>query len=307
MQLSFKSGKPVAQVCGGPMDGQLIYIDQVKDDDKFDGNDPIELLGEEFFRERKVDNKRLKVDDLIELSQAIKEATPPKNPKLITLYNDAMKIFDVKKTTEFKLSAGILKPVPEIKGRQCLYTSGPSGAGKSTHTSSYAQQWRALFPDNPIYLFSSVAEDKALDKLHPIRIALDPSILENKLQPADFKNSLVIFDDIDVITDKKVKDEVFRIQDQLLQTGRHTNTYVISTSHTLVNYNKTKIILGEAHQITVFPNGTKLNESFKRFLEKHCSFDKKCIAKIEGLKTRWITVNKSYPQYVLYETGIFIC
>ena len=55
------------------MDGQLIYIDQVKDDDKFDGNDPIELLGEEFFRERKVDNKRLKVDDLIELSQAIKE------------------------------------------------------------------------------------------------------------------------------------------------------------------------------------------------------------------------------------------
>lgn len=307
MNLSFEKGTPCAQIVGGKYNGQIIYTDLAKEDKNDTKNDPILLLGEEFFSQQKVNNKKLKLDDLVELSNALRSRVTPKNPKLISIYADAIKIFDDKKKTEFKLDVGQMKPVPNPDGRQCLYIAGPSGAGKSTYTSMYCSQWKKMFPDRSIYLFSAVNEDKALDVLEPSRIAIDATLNESKLQPENFRDSLVIFDDIDVIPDKKLRDEVFRIQDQLLQTGRHTNTYVVSTSHQLVNYNKTKILLGEAHQITVFPNGSNLTEPFRRFLEKHCGFSKAIIKKISELKSRWITVNKAYPQYVLFETGIFIC
>ncbi len=71
--------------------------------------------------------------------------------------------------------------------------------------------------------------------------------------------SMVIFDDIDCIPDKKLKLKVFNILQQILQIGRHDDITVCFAAHEVPNRNETKAILSECHSITIFPktNGTK--------------------------------------------------
>ena len=89
--------------------------------------------------------------------------------------------------------------------------TGPSGSGKSTYTRTYLEQWKKKNKDKEIYMFSSLPEDESLDDVKPQRIKLDSSIYEEPIEVEDFKDSVVIFDDIDVISDKKIRDAVYNI------------------------------------------------------------------------------------------------
>ena len=51
-------------------------------------------------------------------------------------------------------------------------------------------------------MFSSLPEDESLDDVKPQRIRLDTSIYEDPILVDEFENSVVIFDDIDVISDE---------------------------------------------------------------------------------------------------------
>ena len=55
-------------------------------------------------------------------------------------------------------------------------------------------------------MFSSLPEDDSLDAIKPKRIKLDKSIYEDPIEVEDCKDKVVIFDDIDVISDKKIRD-----------------------------------------------------------------------------------------------------
>ena len=71
-----------------------------------------------------------------------------------------------------------------------------------------------------------------------------------ELSSEDFKNSLVILDDVDCIREKKLKNKIKDILDKVLMTGRHFSTSCIYLSHLTTAGADTKMILAECHSIT---------------------------------------------------------
>ena len=89
--------------------------------------------------------------------------------------------------------------------REISYITGPSGSGKSAYTRKYLEQWRKKNKDKEIYMFSSLPEDDSLDEIKPKRIRLDASLHEDPIDIDEFADSVMIFDDIAVISDKKIR------------------------------------------------------------------------------------------------------
>jgi len=202
-----------------------------------------------------------------------------------------------------------IQQIPDKKTeRSVLYITGASGSGKSYYTREYIKQYRLAFPKNSIYLFSSLNEDLTLDKLAYIkRINLDESFLNTPFTIDDFKSSLIIYDDIDVITNKAMKRKLYEIMDMILQTGRHTRTSFIYTSHLANRGTDTKQILNECHSLTFFPSTMGARTS-KYLLEGLFGLDRHQIKKIRqiGTKSRWVSIAKTFPLIVLYDTGAYV-
>jgi hypothetical protein len=216
----------------------------------------------------------------------------------------------IRPTTELSLRDKpdlIFQPIPNPETeRQILYITGSSGSGKSYFTRKYCSEFAKLFPKRQIYLFSSIAEDDSIDSIKGLnRMKLTPEFLEENWEIEDFRDSLVIFDDTDCITDKKTRLKVNGILNMILETGRHTNTYCIYTSHLACAGNDTKRILNEAHSITFFP-ATAGGRTLKYLLESYMGLDKEQIQKVKHLPSRWVTVCKSYPKCILSEKDVFL-
>jgi chromosomal replication initiation ATPase DnaA len=169
----------------------------------------------------------------------------------------------------------ILQLVPNTKTeRQCIYICGQSGSGKSYFTSQYVKQYKKTYPKNDIFVISSIAEDKAIDILKPIRInVLHEDFLQDEFTSEDFKNSLVIADDVDVFP-TKIRKKVMSIVNNILVVGRHSNVSMCFTTHNPCAGNETKLLLSEAHVITVFPKTTG-NRALKYLLDSYLGLDKK--------------------------------
>lgn len=209
---------------------------------------------------------------------------------------------------ELKLPSGKhFQLIPNVKNeRDILYITGASGSGKSFFAKNYIDYYKKLYPKREIYLFSSLKEDSSIDKVKGLkRINLTPELLSEELSAEDFKECLVVFDDTDCITDKKMRVKVQAILNNLLETGRHTKTCVLYTSHTACNGNDTKKILNEAHSITIFPHGLG-GRSLKYLLEQYLGLDKTQIKKIKNLESRAVTILKTYPQICLAEKEAFV-
>jgi hypothetical protein len=206
---------------------------------------------------------------------------------------------------EFHLDSGYLVPIPNDKEVERLYIAGPSGSGKSTYAAEYISQFLKMFKGRKFYIFSRLNEDDILDKLDPIRIIINNELIRKPIQPKELMKSIVLFDDIDTIPDKQLTENVRKLRDDLLETGRHEEIYTVSTSHQLMNYKQTRTLLNESTSVTFFPQSGS-SYHIKRFLREYCGLDKPQIKKILGLPSRWITISKTFPMYVLYSTGCFL-
>jgi hypothetical protein len=192
------------------------------------------------------------------------------------------------------------------KERQILYVTGASGSGKSYYCKQYCDEFRKMFPKRHIFLFSSVGDDSSIDKVKGLkRIPLNKDLVEDDLKAEDFKDSLVIFDDTDCITDKPIKIKVAGILNSILETGRHYNVYCLYTSHLACAGNDTKRILNEAHSITFFPKNSG-GRTLKYLLESYLGLDKDQMKKIKKLDGRWVTILKTYPMVVMAEKEIYV-
>lgn len=144
------------------------------------------------------------------------------------------------------------RPVQE-KERTTLFIAGESGAGRS-----HFKRYKAMFPKNQIYLISYLDEDETLDAYKEIiRInAFQTEFLDECLDldiKVEFGNSLVIFDDIDSIVNKKTKEKIYGLLNKMLRTGRHFGTSVAYVGHELYASPELKSILNESMTITFFP------------------------------------------------------
>ena len=209
----------------------------------------------------------------------------------------------------------VFQPIPNTKKeRQVLYVTGASGSGKSYYTAAYCTEFKRIYPKHQIYLISSLNDDSSIDRIPGLkRIKLNDEFLATELSSEDFPRSLVIFDDTDCLTNKPMKLKVNALLNNLLETGRHNShegsgpglgTYVVYTSHLPTAGNDTKRILNEAHSITFFPHSLG-GRSLKYLLESYLGLDKCQIQKVKALKSRWVTVLKSYPQIVISEKEIY--
>jgi len=207
--------------------------------------------------------------------------------------------------SKIDLKDGKFEQIPNTtQERDILYITGPSGSGKSYYTSRYIRNYKKAFKDRPVYLFSPVGEDKKLDELKVKRVKIDDQLISDPIMPSDLKESLVIFDDIDCITQKPLKEALFGLLNQILEVGRHTKTSCIITNHLPTNGKETRRMLNECHSITYFPSsGSK--RQLNNLLEGYIGMDTKDIKKAKKLNSRWITVFKNYPQFIMGEKNIY--
>jgi hypothetical protein len=187
------------------------------------------------------------------------------------------------------------------KERDVLYITGRSGSGKSYYSADFIKQYVKVHPKNGVYLISSLMEDKCLDKIPQIKRV---KIKTPEFLAADFsdiskmKNSLILFDDIDCMTDKKILKKVYEIMDLVLQTGRKYNVTMIHTSHSACDGAYTKLILNEAHSTTFSINGMS-NVSMKYLCNSYLGLTLKQIEALKKTKTRWVTVFKTCPEVMM--------
>ena len=209
------------------------------------------------------------------------------------------------------VGADKLKPIPKIpkdptkKDRECIYISGPSGSGKSTYAATYIRELKKMYPDKIFYIFSKLNDDEVLDKLNPVRIPLTQKLVENPIKPEELDNSICLFDDIDTIKDKAILKALYDLREDLMQTGRHENVYVVTTSHQLMEYKKTRNIISESMATTFFLNSGG-DYHIRRFLTTYCSLNKEQINRLLNLKSRWVTVYTRAPNYVLSEHEVYL-
>jgi hypothetical protein len=195
-------------------------------------------------------------------------------------------------------------PDPETE-RQILYITGASGSGKSTYTANYIKHYKKMYPDNPIYCFSALKDDESLDVVKPERIMIDDTLWKSPIDVSEFKNSLVVLDDIDVISDKKQRDAVYSVMNQILEVGRHFKITCVITNHLPTAGKDTRRVLNECHSVTYFPHsGTA--RGIKYLLQEYLGIDKHQTKKIKGLKSRWATIFKNYPNVIMCEKDIWL-
>lgn len=211
----------------------------------------------------------------------------------------------VKNYVSIPLKDGKYQQIPNPKSeREILYITGPSGSGKSTYTLNYCKEYKKLKKKSEIYLFSALKEDETLDKIKTKRMIIDDSLISNPIDAEEFKNSLVIFDDIDVISNKEHREAVYSILNQILEVGRHHKTFCIVTNHLPTGGKDTRRIINESHAVTYFPQSGSAGQ-MKRLLQDYLGLDNKTLKDIRKMNTRWATVFKNYPMAIMTERNLF--
>ena len=205
--------------------------------------------------------------------------------------------------TQIDLTDGKFEPCPDTSHeRDILYMAGPSGSGKSTLLRLYLNNYTKEYPRNPIYVFSKLTEDPSLDSIKNLkRVKIDDRLMTQPIDCEDLANSVVIFDDTDCIKNKGHKDALNALKNSILETGRHTKTSCLITSHLACKGNETRSILNEAHQIYFFiGSGMPINY----LLQNYMGLEKKQISELKKDNTRWHGFLRNFPQMVLTETSL---
>ena len=192
--------------------------------------------------------------------------------------------------------------------RSILYVTGQSGSGKSYYTKDYATVYQKMYPKNEVYLISAVQDVSTIDKIKKLKKIdiFKPAFMEIETIPLEeFKDSLVIFDDIDSLSSKVLKKKVWNIMSDILTMGRHYNISAIVTFHVATSGMETKLILNESQSITIFPSASG-GRTLKYLLDSYLGLNKQQIEEIKKLDSRWATITKTFPRVVLYEKGAYI-
>jgi len=284
---------PIARVVGGKDDGKYLYFDDVK-------------LNLKDLKEDFVKSLELSTDDKKTLEKAVSENLEPEDEELVPKYYKVLEQLEQQKKKGFVLrSGGRLQPLPDYNKIEKIYISGISGSGKSTFASNFVKEYKTAKRKNEFFVVSNVEEDGVIDKLKPIRIDLEDEEALSEVRSDDFYDSIILFDDIDTISNGLVRKFVQHLRDDLLECGRHYNTTVVAVSHVLQNYQATRKLLNEATTVVFFPKVGSNNHNYK-FLKQHCLYDEDTIRRLLNLNSRWVALYRTHPNYVIYEKGIFL-
>lgn len=281
---------------------KVIYVNRDgKKEETFDG-EVLENIISNYIQNM---NVRINFKQIEELKKSLLNQEEPENEILRKLYKIANLKINDKKEREIMIKDADIEPIinPNVE-RQVFYVSGMSGSGKSTYVNKIINSYTKFFKNNKVYLFSNKEEDESYTNKNIIRVKLDEELIHEPIELDEIKNSMVIFDDIEGVPNKKIMNELDRLRDVILQQGRSYKVYFCYVSHLANNYKQTRTILNECHSITIFPAMTT-TYSLKYLLEKYFGFGKDDIKKLLSLESRWITIFKLPCLFVLHENGCY--
>lgn len=190
------------------------------------------------------------------------------------------------------------------KPRFSYFIAGPSGVGKSTLASGLIQKYHKMYPESKIIMFSrcKVDEDMAYSKIKNFTKQIEFTEIVGTSLEYDEENMLFIFDDVTSIIDDKERKSVFDIIVDILEVGRKKKINIIITSHLINNSDKklNRTIMNECSNIIFFPgSGTVRNIAY--FLKEYLGKSKKEIDELIKIKSRWVLLHLTHPQYFISE------
>ena len=294
------TAKPIAVVRGGDDDGKVLYLHSEASGSAAAPKPQIKAV--QYMEDLKGVKDRVKVMNiLVEAHTAGKTVEElsgvPSEAKEV--YKRIISDSAASNTVELPDDSSFQPiPDPDPSKRQVWYVAGQSGSGKSYFARGIAENYKKLFPDREIYLISKLQEDETLDRMKvgkPKRINIE-TFLTDPVDLDEFKDCLVIFDDWDTL-DKPYFPIVHKLIEDLAIMGRHTNTSMLILSHYLTNYSKTRLILGEAQFLVLYPLATS-QKALKYVCEHYGGMDKEDIIKLKR-RGRWVLIHKNYPSYVI--------
>lgn len=228
-------------------------------------------------------------------------------PAAVRAVYEAMKK-EAESPSDIKLPVGStfeLIPNPDPKQREVLRIAGMSGSGKSFLARTYAENYRKLFPDRPVYLISELKHDETLDSMKggaPLRMSLE-KLLEDPVKVEEFEPCLIIFDDIDAL--KKPFDAlIYKMIDDVVSMGRHGVVSCIICAHNLTDFKKSRMQLSESHWLCFFPSAVS-PKALRYVCENYAGMDIEDIKRLRRLG-RWVCIHKTYPPFVLSQHEAFL-
>lgn len=208
---------------------------------------------------------------------------------------------------EIHTDTGEFNILPNIEKdqRDTLFIAGPQGSGKSVFSSNYIKDYLTKYTHNKFYLFTLKDKDEPLDELGPIRIKLNEDLIKKQLKLEFFKNSIVLFDDVDSISNKEIKKEVYRLFDHLLLDGRSLNITILITYHSTSDYKNTRQILNNVKYVVLFPKSGGLAQN-NYMLKTYCGLNNTQVKRINKLDTRYCIIKKTAPMMVIAQKNIYL-
>lgn len=336
--LSFDHGKPIAHALDKRGNKVLtIYITPDKEKADIEVDDISQLINE---------NDYIQIQKLMKLSgmelKMIKNAV--KNNKLESLPDRLqLAISNLKDNAKKRLKTHLLfdksdeidRLVPLIGGGgfdRSIFLTGPSGSGKSFLAKEIMKRDEM---NRPIVIFSKIDDDDSLKELKKLKITkssfpedadLEESAIKKELgaprmikislrteddllnlpSNEELKNCVCLFDDIDSFA-PTIANILNEYRNSILESGRHHNIHVISTSHQLYNWSKTRVILNESEYVALFPHSNK--RSSMMMLRDRMGLNKHEVDSIlnECMNCgRFIICKMSAPNMCIHNKGIII-
>jgi hypothetical protein len=160
------------------------------------------------------------------------------------------------------------------QGRQVISLLGPSGVGKSTAIREFLEDYKKVFPENAIIMFSQKDTDLSIDPYVPdiIHVPLTTAIASYN-KPERFRNTCVVFDDIEGLgadkEEKKIAQALLMFKNSVLTVGRSFGITVVISSHVATAGVSTKSQIGETIQTVIYPG----NSGYKTLLTTYFEFN----------------------------------
>lgn len=294
-----KSDMPIAIIRGDtPLDNEIVYMRKQGDED----GSPKKAGRRYAKRGGKIKPKKVRFSKYEEYDDSQAEDDDFEDDD----FEDEEEEEENEYTRNLQLDSGKFELLPNTEERQRhnIYVCGRSGSGKSTWIRNYIKNYLKMKKGNPVYVFSALTEDPAFDDLKINRIVLDEDIVNNPIEPAELRDSLCVFDDIDVISDPRIKKAVIELQDKCLEIGRHSALDLCCSSHKICDYRRSRTLLNESSHIVIFP--VRGNNLTKYFLDKYSGLDKANIKRIYNSKSRWTTIQINHPGFILQEKELYL-
>ena len=303
--LSFRRGTPIAEIQKGNKVVKTVYVTDI-DNEKSDIDSPIrdQVLPKSFY----TNLRNINAVNMILLKKAIRESKPdimPRNANMHEAYKQAQLILEdlLRKYIQIPKEEGTMQPIPIAESfRFAIF--GPSGVGKSTFLGRLMMEYKKKYKKNDIFVVSALTEDEAFEKAKPIYVKLDESVITDPMSIKEFKNSMVCFDDIESITNKALKEAVFRFRDECLQVGRHENIATVCIAHGILMGAESKVLLNEADEVCVFPRSNF--SAISNLVKRYYGFGRDDVNYLKelGQRSRWAVVKRSFPSCIIGEQEV---